>query len=175
MLVNSIYLLCSAVRSALIFWQCLLIRILISSTLQYDVQGPMSTRFGASGVMVLPSAMIQRVGCRCFLGDRALARYIKPSLCVSGGLLLAAVEFVCLMLVKWHWRPCWFAGAGVRHKGVGIMRLMILGTDSGGQFGACRETGAASATSETAPSWAWANGHCGDRQHRHGGVSPADG
>lgn len=99
-----------------------------------------------AGVMMVPSAMIQVL---VSLLVPRMARHIKPSLLVSGGLLLAVVGFVCLMLVN-GMATLWLLVLGSVIMGVGIMPMMILGTDLVVSSAPAEKTGAASATSETA-------------------------
>lgn len=99
-----------------------------------------------AGVVMLPSALVQVL--LSLLVPR-MARRIKPSHLVSGGLLLAVSGFVCMMLVN-DMATVWWLVAGTIIMGVGIMPMMILGTDLVISSAPAEKTGAASATSETA-------------------------
>lgn len=99
-----------------------------------------------AGVLMVPSAVIQVL--LSLLVPR-MARRIKPSHLVSGGLLLAVFGFVCMMLVN-DMATVWWLVAGTIIMGVGIMPMMILGTDLVIGSAPAEKAGAASATSETA-------------------------
>ncbi|WP_022961800.1 MFS transporter [Halopseudomonas pelagia] len=99
-----------------------------------------------AGVLMVPSAAIQVI---VSLLVPRMARRIRPSHLVSGGLLLAVCGFVCLMLVN-GMGTVWLLVTGTVVMGVGIMPMMILGTDLVVSSAPAEKAGAASATSETA-------------------------
>ncbi|MFN3581037.1 MAG: MFS transporter [Pseudomonas sp.] len=99
-----------------------------------------------AGVLMVPSAVIQVL---VSLLIPRLARRIKPSHLVSGGLLLGVFGFVCLMLVN-GMDTLALLILGTVIMGVGVMPMMILGTDLVVSSAPAEKAGAASATSETA-------------------------
>ncbi len=99
-----------------------------------------------AGVLMVPSAVIQVM---VSLLVPRMARHIKPSQLVSGGLLLAVLGFVCMMLVN-DIGTVWWLVLGTIVMGVGIMPMMILGTDLVISSAPAEKAGAASAASETA-------------------------
>lgn len=99
-----------------------------------------------AGVLMVPSAAIQVI---VSLLVPRMARRIRPAQLVSGGLLLAVFGFVCLMLVN-DMGSVWLLVVGTVVMGVGIMPMMILGTDLVVSSAPAEKAGAASATSETA-------------------------
>lgn len=99
-----------------------------------------------AGVLMVPSAAIQVL---VSLLVPRMARRIRPSHLVSGGLLLAVGGFVCMMLVN-GMGTLWLLVLGTVIMGVGVMPMMILGTDLVVSSAPVEKTGAASATSETA-------------------------
>ena len=99
-----------------------------------------------AGLVMLPPALVQTVG--SLLVPR-LTRYLAHWQLVSGGLVLAVFGLLILLLVH---RPAHIPLLilGMTVMGVGVMPMMILGTDMVVSAAPARKAGAASATSETA-------------------------
>ena len=95
---------------------------------------------------MLPSAILQTVA--SLLVPR-MSRWVQPSWLVSGGLALAVLGFVALMMVESE-RGLGLMILGTILLGVGVMPMMILGTDLVISSVPPEKTGAAAATSETA-------------------------
>lgn len=110
------------------------------------LQGVLGLSAFWAGVLMVPSAVIQVM---VSLLVPRLARHVKPSHLVSSGLLLGVLGFVCLMLVN-GMDTLWLLIVGTVVMGVGVMPMMILGTDLVVSSAPAEKAGAASATSETA-------------------------
>ncbi|GGD09304.1 MFS transporter [Halopseudomonas salina] len=110
------------------------------------LQGVMGLSALAAGVVMLPSAVLQTIA--SLLVPR-MSRWLKPSWLVSGGLLIAVIGFAALILVEGEYGLGWMI-LGTILLGVGIMPMMILGTDLVMSSVPPEKTGAAAATSETA-------------------------
>ena len=99
-----------------------------------------------AGLAMLPAAVIQT--CASLLVPR-VARRLRPSVFVSLGLGLAVIGLLVLLLVQGR-DGIGLIVLGTVLLGVGIMPMMILGTDLVVSAAPKEKTGAASATSETA-------------------------
>ncbi len=110
------------------------------------LQGVMGLSALAAGVVMLPSAILQTIA--SLLVPR-MSRWIQPSWLVSGGLTVAVTGFVALMLITAD-NGIGLMMLGTILLGVGVMPMMILGTDLVISSVPPEKTGAAAATSETA-------------------------
>ncbi len=110
------------------------------------LQGVMGLSALAAGVMMLPSAILQTI---VSLLVPRMSRWLQPSWLVSGGLLVAVMGFAALILVEGAF-GLWWMILGTILLGVGVMPMMILGTDLVMSSVPPEKTGAAAATSETA-------------------------
>ncbi|SDS08679.1 MFS transporter, DHA2 family, multidrug resistance protein [Halopseudomonas xinjiangensis] len=99
-----------------------------------------------AGLVMLPAAVIQT--CASLLVPR-VARGLRPAVFVSLGLGLAVVGLLVLLLVQGR-DGIGLIVLGTVLLGVGIMPMMILGTDLVVSAAPKEKTGAAAATSETA-------------------------
>ncbi|AQZ94683.1 MFS transporter [Halopseudomonas phragmitis] len=99
-----------------------------------------------AGLVMLPSALVQTAA--SLLVPR-MARWLKPSVLVSCGLLLAVMGFVALMLVSGR-ATVGLLVLGTVIMGAGVMPMMILGTDLVISSAPPEKAGTAAATSETA-------------------------
>lgn len=110
------------------------------------LQGVMGMSPLQAGVAMLPSALLQ-VGAS--LAVPVLARRIAPAWLVSGGLLTAVPGFLAMLYVAGP-GTAWLLVGGAVIMGVGVMPMMILGTDLVVGAAPPSKAGAAAATSETA-------------------------
>lgn len=110
------------------------------------LQGALGMTPLEAGLVMLPSALVQTVA--SLLVPR-MARWLAPRVLISGGLLVAVVGFVALLLIGRYPGP-WLMVLATVLLGVGIMPMMILGTDLVIGSAPPEKTGAAAATSETA-------------------------
>jgi len=99
-----------------------------------------------AGLAMLPPAVVQTAAS---LLIPAATRYIPHSRLVSGGLVLAAVGLAALMRVN-DIDDLMLLVVGMTIMGMGVMPMMILGTDMVVSAAPATKAGAASATSETA-------------------------
>lgn len=99
-----------------------------------------------AGLVMLPAAILQTAA--SLLVPR-ISRRLRPSVFVSLGLCLSVVGFVLLLLVQGREGVVLIA-LGTMLLGVGIMPVMILGTDLVVGSVPPEKAGAAAATSETA-------------------------
>ena len=99
-----------------------------------------------AGLAMLPPAVVQTAAS---LLIPAATRYIPRSRLVSGGLVLAAVGLAALMPVN-DIGDLTLLVVGMTIMGIGVMPMMILGTDMVVSAAPATKAGAASATSETA-------------------------
>ncbi len=99
-----------------------------------------------AGLVMLPAALIQTVA--SLLVPR-VARVLRPSVFVSLGLALAVTGFITLMLVQGR-EGIGLMVLGTILLGVGVMPMMILGTDLVVGSAPREKAGAAAAMSETA-------------------------
>ncbi|ENO83588.1 MFS transporter [Thauera linaloolentis] len=99
-----------------------------------------------AGIVMLPPALLQVAAS---MWVPRLARRHPPERLVSAGLLLALPGFVAMMLVGGP-ASVWLLVGGTSVLGVGVMPMMILGTDLVVGAAPPNKTGAAAATSETA-------------------------
>jgi len=99
-----------------------------------------------AGLAMLPPAVVQTV---VSLLIPTATRYMHRSHLVSGGLVLAVFGFVAMMRVNGI-DDLALLIAGMTIMGVGVMPMMILGTDMVVSAAPPAKAGAASATSETA-------------------------
>lgn len=118
------------------------------------LQGVMGLSALEAGVVMLPSAVLQTIA--SLLVPR-MSRWLQPSWFVSGGLAVAVTGFVALILIDGG------DGIGLMVLGtillsVGVMPMMILGTDLVISSVPPEKTGAAAATSETATELGMATG-----------------
>lgn len=110
------------------------------------LQGVMGLSALMAGVVMLPSAVLQTVA--SLLVPR-MSRWLQPSWLVSGGLTIAVLGFVALLMIDGAEGVAWMV-LGTILLGVGVMPMMILGTDLVISSVPPEKTGAAAATSETA-------------------------
>ena len=110
------------------------------------LQGVMGYSALAAGVVMLPSAILQTIA--SLLVPR-MSRWLQPSWLVSGGLAIAVLGFVALLMIEGASGVGWMV-LGTILLGVGVMPMMILGTDLVISSVPPEKTGAAAATSETA-------------------------
>jgi len=110
------------------------------------LQGVMGYSALAAGVVMLPSAILQTIA--SLLVPR-MSRWLQPSWLVSGGLAVAVLGFVALLMIEGASGVGWMV-LGTILLGVGVMPMMILGTDLVISSVPPEKTGAAAATSETA-------------------------
>lgn len=110
------------------------------------LQGVMGLSALAAGVVMLPSAVLQTI---VSLLVPRMSRWLQPSWLVSGGLVIAVIGFAALVLVEGAFGLGWMI-LGTILLGVGVMPMMILGTDLVMSSVPPEKTGAAAATSETA-------------------------
>lgn len=99
-----------------------------------------------AGIVMLPPALMQVAAS---MWVPRLARRFPPAQLVSAGLLLALPGFAAMMLVGGP-ASVWLLVGGALLMGVGVMPMMILGTDLVVGAAPPTKTGAAAATSETA-------------------------
>lgn len=99
-----------------------------------------------AGVAMLPPAVVQTIAS---LMIPMLARRLRHSVLVSGGLLLAALGFVAIMGVNGI-DDMMLLVVGMTVMGMGVMPMMALGTDMVVSAAPPAKAGAAAATSETA-------------------------
>jgi len=110
------------------------------------LQGALGMTPLQAGLVMLPSALLQTAA--SLLVPR-MARWLAPRVLISGGLLVAVAGFVALLLIGRYPGPGLMVLATVL-LGIGIMPMMILGTDLVIGSAPPEKTGAAAATSETA-------------------------
>lgn len=110
------------------------------------LQGVMGLSALMAGVVMLPSALLQTIA--SLLVPR-MSRWLQPSWLVSGGLTMAVLGFAALMMIDGGDGLGWMI-LGTILLGVGVMPMMILGTDLVISSVPPEKTGAAAATSETA-------------------------
>lgn len=110
------------------------------------LQGALGMSPLQAGLVMLPSALLQTAA--SLLVPR-MARWLAPRVLISGGLLVAVAGFVALLLIGRYPGPGLMVLATVL-LGIGIMPMMILGTDLVIGSAPPEKTGAAAATSETA-------------------------
>ncbi|TVP88200.1 MAG: MFS transporter [Pseudomonadaceae bacterium] len=99
-----------------------------------------------AGIFMLPAAMVQT--CAALLVPR-MARWLPPATFVSSGMLLAVVGFICVAMVGEGDR-LYLLLVGSVILGVGVMPMLILGTDLVVSAAPPEKAGSAAATSETA-------------------------
>ena len=99
-----------------------------------------------AGLVMLPSALLQTVA--SLLVPR-LSRWLAPAWLISAGLLLTSVGLGLMLLIQADSSLLLMVAATIL-LGVGIMPMMILGTDLVIGSAPPEKTGAAAATSETA-------------------------
>jgi len=99
-----------------------------------------------AGLVMLPAAALQTIA--SLLVPR-ISRRLRPSVFVSLGLSLSVVGFILLLLVQGR-EGVTLIALGTMLLGVGIMPVMILGTDLVVGSVPAGKAGAAAATSETA-------------------------
>ncbi|WOA32737.1 MFS transporter [Alloalcanivorax xenomutans] len=99
-----------------------------------------------AGLVMLPPAVIQTI---VSLLVPRLTHYMSRGVLVSVGLLLSVFGFLSMAMVTGMDNMAWLV-AGMVIMGVGVMPMMILGTDMVVSAAPPNKTGAASATSETA-------------------------
>ncbi|WP_341708625.1 MFS transporter [Halopseudomonas sp.] len=110
------------------------------------LQGALGMTPLQAGLVMLPSALLQTAA--SLLVPR-MARWLAPRVLISGGLLVAVTGFVALLLIGRYPGP-WLMVLATVLLGIGIMPMMILGTDLVIGSAPPEKTGAAAATSETA-------------------------
>ena len=110
------------------------------------LQGVMGLSALAAGFVMLPSAVLQTIA--SLLVPR-MSRWLQPSWFVSGGLSVAVAGFAVLVLLE-SGNGIVVMVLGTTLLGVGIMPMMILGTDLVISSVPPEKAGAAAATSETA-------------------------
>ncbi len=98
-----------------------------------------------AGIVMLPAALVQMAGAAIV---PALARRLRPAVFVSSGLIVAVAGFA-IMALSGQVSP-WPAVLGSVVMGVGVMPMMILGTDLVVGSAPPERAGAAAAISETA-------------------------
>ena len=99
-----------------------------------------------AGLVMVPAALLQTAA--SLLVPR-LSRWLAPTRLISGGLVLAAGGLALMLLIHADSNLALMVAASVL-LGVGIMPMMILGTDLVIGSAPPEKTGAAAATSETA-------------------------
>lgn len=99
-----------------------------------------------AGLVMLPAALVQTVAS---LFVPRVARLFSPAAFVSAGLLCAVVGLLSLMLIQGR-DGIGLMVFGTVLLGMGVMPMMILGTDLVVSSAPPEKTGAAAATSETA-------------------------
>ena len=110
------------------------------------LQGALGMTPLQAGLVMLPSALLQTAA--SLLVPR-MARWLAPRVLISGGLLIAVMGFLVLLVIGQFPGP-WLMVLATVLLGVGIMPMMILGTDLVIGSAPPEKTGAAAATSETA-------------------------
>ncbi|ASK33330.1 MFS transporter [Alcanivorax sp. N3-2A] len=110
------------------------------------LQGVLGLSPWKAGLAMLPPALVQTVAS---LLIPALARRLRRSVLISGGLLLAVFGFAAIMAVDGIGDLALLV-VGMTVMGMGVMPMMALGTDLVVSAAPQEKAGAAAATSETA-------------------------